>query len=55
MSSLQGQTCNQWINKASRADAQHSDDRPLYCIINFTAAKTVDLNCSHHKREMKIM
>lgn len=48
---LRGQTWNQWVNKAWRSNAQHSDERQWHCITNFKVAKRVDLNCSHHQKK----
>ena len=49
---LMVQTCNQWINKFQKCNAQHSGYSQQYYIRNFKVAKRLGLNYSQHKKEV---
>lgn len=51
---LRIQICNQQITKSQSSNAQHSDYREPCCVVNINLAKTLDLNCSHHKKAIII-
>lgn len=42
----------QLVVESWRSIAQHSDYRQQCCVLNFKVAKSLDLNCSHHKKEI---